>query len=38
VLVMRFEATTPGLLAQYQREVEEVVERSKQQAQLADSH
>jgi phosphomannomutase/phosphoglucomutase len=35
VLVMRFEATTPELLAQYRREVEEVVERSKRQAQLA---
>jgi len=35
VLVMRFEATTPDLLAQYRREVEEVVERSKRQAQLA---
>jgi phosphomannomutase/phosphoglucomutase len=35
VLVMRFEATTLELLAQYQREVESVVERSKQQAQLA---
>ena len=38
VLVMRFEATTSDLLAQYQREVEEVVERSKRQAQLAASH
>jgi len=35
VLVMRFEATTPELLAEYRREVEEVVERSKRQAQLA---
>ncbi len=38
VLVMRFEATTPDLLAQYRREVEEVVERSKRQAQLTASH
>ena len=38
VLVMRFEATTPELLAQYQREVESVVERSKRQAQLTASH
>jgi phosphomannomutase/phosphoglucomutase len=35
VLVMRFEATTPELLAEYRREVEAVVERSKRQAQLA---
>jgi phosphomannomutase/phosphoglucomutase len=34
VLVMRFEATTPELLTQYQREVESVVERSQRQAQL----
>jgi len=33
VLVMRFEATTPELLSQYQREVEAVVESSKRQAQ-----
>ena len=38
VLVMRFEATTPGLLAQYRHEVESVVERSKRQAQLAGPH
>ena len=38
VLVMRFEATTPELLAEYRREVEEVVERSKRQAQLTASH
>jgi phosphomannomutase/phosphoglucomutase len=35
VLVMRFEATTPELLAQYQSEVESVVERAKRQAQQA---
>ncbi len=29
VLVMRFEATTPDLLAAYQREVEDVVEAAK---------
>jgi phosphomannomutase/phosphoglucomutase len=29
VLVMRFEATTPELLAQYQHEVEQVIERAK---------
>ncbi len=33
VLVMRFEATTPELLAQYRREVESVVGRAKRQAQ-----
>jgi phosphomannomutase/phosphoglucomutase len=33
VLVMRFEATTPELLAEFRREVESVVERSKRQAQ-----
>jgi len=32
VLVMRFEATTPELLAEYRREVESVVERSKEEA------
>ncbi|MFZ0935615.1 MAG: phosphomannomutase/phosphoglucomutase [Bryobacteraceae bacterium] len=35
VLVMRFEAKTPELLAQYRREVESVVERAKRQAQRA---
>ena len=35
VLVMRFEATTPELLAAYQREVEEVVEAAKADAEKA---
>src|ERR1700676_5786000 len=33
VLVMRFEATTPELLREYQQKVEAVVERAKQGAQ-----
>jgi phosphomannomutase/phosphoglucomutase len=33
ILVMRFEATTPELLAEYRREIEEVVEAAKHRAQ-----
>jgi phosphomannomutase/phosphoglucomutase len=32
VLVMRFEASTPQLLGEYRRTVEDVVERAKQAA------
>jgi phosphomannomutase/phosphoglucomutase len=35
VLVMRFEATSPQLLAEYRREVEDVVARGKAKAQRA---
>jgi phosphomannomutase/phosphoglucomutase len=35
ILVMRFEATTPELLQEYRREIEEVVEAAKQRAQGA---
>ena len=34
VLVMRFEATTPELLQEYRREIEDVVEAAKQHAQM----
>jgi phosphomannomutase/phosphoglucomutase len=37
VLVMRFEATTPGILKEYQDEVESVVERAKKNAQQPSS-
>jgi phosphomannomutase/phosphoglucomutase len=33
ILVMRFEATTPELLEEYRREIEEVVETAKLRAQ-----